>query len=189
MIFKSGLLNCHLPGIHSLVIEERKNNIEGMRRVFYVSRICEIGKLYRNGDFNLRPHNHRQDLRFTLLFGEASHHLLKFGHGEDLAYCYRFKSALLTGDFEVEKLYSDTINTVEEPITKTPRTLPWSTVHTVTAQPESAWLVEEGELAPAETSRCWSLSPRLKLDTTDLYQPMSARLLSEMQDRINSAVR
>lgn len=187
MDFKSGLAHCHYHGLHSLVIDDRKNEDTGMVRVFYATDQCNITNLYTAGDFTIKPHNHRQDLTFTLLFGKASHHLLKFGHGEETAYCYRFSSAILGGNLEVERMFKDTIDTIEEAITTTPRKMHWSVVHTVTAEPESVWLVQEGTLAPApDLSRCWSLSPRLKLSSEGLYQPMDPKTLQHFTDQINS---
>ena len=84
------------PSDLTLVISERVSLKSGCGAyLLYATEHCQMSQLYTAGDFTPKPHNHRQDLTFTLLFRKAGHHLLKFGHGEDTAYCYRFKSALL----------------------------------------------------------------------------------------------
>lgn len=180
MKFISGLENCHLPGLYSLVISERESDSIGMKRVFYCSRSCKMS-LWEGADFRVKPHNHRQDIKLTLLFGSAQNVTVKFGYGEHRLFCYRFKSALLNGDFSVEKMNFDNAHTVSEPITKAGLSLHWSVVHTVAAEPNTAWLVEEGNLAPPDMERVWSADWNLNLSSEGLYRPMTRRDLNLME--------
>lgn len=178
--FISGLSNCHLPGLYSLVLSERQTPKIGMRRIFYCGPNCTMD-LWAGADFRLKPHNHRQNLRLTLLFGQAKNVSLKIGFGIHRAWCYRFGSALLNGSFELDRLFFQDVDVAPKPITREGVDLHWSDVHTMTAQPGSAWLVEEGELAPPDTARCWSIDHQLKLSNEGLYLPMEAKQLGSLE--------
>lgn len=58
-----------------------------------------------------------------------------------------------------------------------PIDLHWSQIHTVVAEPESAWLVEEGKEAPPFIERCFSISHRLELSREGLYLPLTEEQL------------
>lgn len=183
MRFISGLANCHLPGLYSLVISERESEDVGMKRVFYASPFCKM-HLWEGADFLLRPHNHRQDITLTLLFGQAQNVLLKTGFGIHRVFCYAFQSALLHGEFDLKRMHHDDAQVSLKPITKNPMYLHWSVVHTVTADPESAWLVEEGSSAQPDMERIWSTDHNLKLSTKGLYRPMDREELDQITERV-----
>src|ERR1700722_12101951 len=176
MKFLSGLANCHLPGLYSLVVSPRKSPTVGMKRVFYTGKHCRMD-LWEGADFRIKPHNHRQDIRLKLLFGEAVNVGLKFGAGEIHTFKYKFTSALLNGEFGVERMEDQWCALHEIPLRSMPLFFSWSDVHTVTAVPGTAWLVEEFDLAPEGMERCYSVSHRLSLSSAGLYRPMDTEEL------------
>lgn len=180
MKFISGLADCHLPGLYSLVLADRESASVGMRRVFYCGPYCNMG-LWDGADFRLKPHNHRQSIRLSLLFGEAHNVQLKTGFGDMRVWCYQFRSALLEGKFKLEKMFCADAYTVSQPILRDGIHLHWSDIHTVTARRGSAWLVEELDLAPPYTARCWSVNHQLELNETGLYRPMGDAELGQME--------
>lgn len=184
--FISGLANCHLPGLYSFVISERVSPEIGMKRVFYAGSRCDMN-LWDRADFRLKPHNHRQSIRLTLLFGEASNVDFTFDRYGNLAlWKYGFRSALLNDRrFGLERMWREDARFTEEPITSQGLHLHWSDVHTVTASRESAWLVEEFEQAPAGTERCYSTSDHLTLDSRGLYVPLDTRTLRGFESVLN----
>ena len=182
MKFISGLADCHLPGLYSFVVSERTSPSVGMRRVFYAGADCRMD-LWDGADFRLKPHNHRQDIRLTLLFGEAKNVTIKVGHGKGphRLWCYRFGSALLNREFSLERMHHEDAGVSEEPITAEGLPLHWSIVHTVVAAPRTAWLVEEFDLAPEGTERLWSVNHNLTLSSAGLYRKMDRFELDGME--------
>ena len=174
---KSTLLNCHKPGLHSIVLEDRVDENIGMTRVFYATADHTLGTLMTGGDFSLLPHNHRQDIKLELLWGEVDNLSVRRGSGGEgiPAYQYDFSSAIVDGEIGVSL-------TGEWPllVTRTNKigagiravTLDWHEIHTVVVQSKTAaWVVYEGALSHGQTSRCISLKPDLKLSQEGLYIP------------------
>lgn len=188
MKFLSGLADCHLPGLYSLVLSERVSPEVGMRRVFYAGQNCEMD-LWDGADFRLKPHNHRQSIKLTLLFGEAINVAMKWGRwsGDEAVHVwkYRFTSALLNGQFGTERMDDIWCTLKEIKLSSTPLRLHWSDVHTVTAKPGSAWLVEELERAPDGSERCYSVSHRLSLSNDGLYHSMPDGEVEAISQQIN----
>lgn len=185
--FISGLADCHLPALFSFVLSDRVSPEAGMRRIFYTGGGCKMD-LWDGADFRLKPHNHRQSISLTLLFGKAENVTLKFGqYGNDSFHVwkYKFGSALLNGKFDLERREEQLAFLVTEPLSSSPLRLHWSTPHTVTAEPGSAWLVEEYEIAPPETARCWSVSHRLELSNEGLYRQMGRESLDWFEKRLS----
>ena len=103
-MFISGLADCHIPGLYGLVISERQSDELGMRRVFYAGPDCKL-PIMDGADFAVKPHNHRQSIRLTPLFGSVHNVAVKLSQwGEMRLWCYRFGSALLSGCFELERM-------------------------------------------------------------------------------------
>ncbi len=183
--FLSGLANCHIPGLYSLVISERESATVGMRRIFYAGLDCKMG-LWDGADFRIKPHNHRQDIRLSRLFGRVSNVDVKLSEvhqwrSEFAVYEYAFGSALLDGQFSLRRVRLMMGDLIERPLTA-PIYLHWSNVHTVVAEPGSAWLVEEGAVAPEGMERCYSVSHRLSLSSEGLYRPLDRERLGEMAE-------
>ncbi len=129
--------------------------------------------LWDGADFRLKPHNHRQNISLTLLFGKATNVTVSLGRGELAVWKYKFGSGLLEKDFTLDRMNREDATLKEKPITHEPTSLHWSEVHTVVADPMSAWLVEEGPLAPPGMERCYSVNHRLEMSNAGLYCPLS----------------
>lgn len=175
----SGLLNCHLPGLTSVVLSERESPKIGMRRIFHCTDSC-VMNLMEGNDFRLKPHNHRQSIRLKLLRGSATNVRVHFGESvTHSGWRYAFGSALLNGEFSLRKLWREHFSLVSEPITAEGVDLHWTEFHTVTAEPNSAWLVEEGIQSGIGTERCISLQSNLRLVEESLYRPMTPEQLEK----------
>jgi hypothetical protein len=173
---KSTLLNCHKPGLHSIVLEDRVDENVGMTRVFYSTADHTLGTLMTGGDFSLLPHNHRQDIKLELLWGEVDNLILqKDSGGAGLpAHKYYFSSAIV--DDEIGVSYSGDF---PFSVTRTNRIGPGpqslllkaETFHTVVVKSKTAaWVVYEEQTSKVP-SMCLSLSPNLKLSQEGLDIP------------------
>ena len=190
MKFISGLRNCHLPELYSLVLADRVSDTCGMRRVFYAAsglgdQACNM-QLWDGPDFRLKPHNHRQDITLTPLFGDVIQVGLKLSdtYGDFFVYKYKYEPALGSDAFTLERMEYSKAKLVLEPLVK-PVHMHWSDLHTIVAHPGSAWLVEEGQLAPAGMQRLYSTSHRLVLSNDGLYIPMTEYELRTVESLIN----
>lgn len=173
----SGLANCHLPGIYSLVLKPRKDSKDGMLRVFYTSKEAKLNVLEDNEDFKVMPHNHRQDITLYHLFGRATNVRMEFGYGSKL-HEYAFGSAILNGDFSLAYKQRTSAVFVYEEIPREGLYLRWDDAHTIIAHPESAWVVKEGNLAPEPyVSLSYSRQLDKKLQSEGLYRKMGAEEL------------
>lgn len=174
----SGLANCHIPGIYSLVLKPRQDSRDGMLRVFYTNAEAKLNVLEDDDDFIVMPHNHRQDITLYRLFGQATNvRLLPCGvvpeDGLGQVHEYSFGSALLGGEFTLSYRRPNWGLYVREEITEGGLYLKWSDVHTVVAEPNSAWVVREGDLAPEPyVSLSYSRKPNKKLQSEGLYRKM-----------------
>jgi len=197
--FVSVMEHCHLPGLTSIVLEPRRNETDGMQRIFWSRDGCRMDRLRRGGDFSLLPHNHRQTIQLKALCGGAVNVDFEVGEHGFLATEYEFTSALLTGEFGFRPVRPCrlAIRSVRE-IGDAGIILPWSEVHTVMARPESAWLVTEGQVAPAgSSSLCYSLKGEgLRLERDGLYEVLGhsaalehALLLAEFIERAATRAR
>lgn len=192
MKFISGLANCHIPGLYSLVISERTSIQEGMQRVFYAGPDCnmELFEEEWHVDFRVKPHNHRQDLRLTHLFGTVQNVILTPSSTYGMAlWKYKFSSALLEGRFKAKPICREYYSLHEHDLKETgPTYMPWQTVHTVVARPHSAWLVEELELAAPGQERCFSTRDNLFLSNAGLYQLLTPAELEHVSGIVNTAL-
>jgi hypothetical protein len=178
----SGLANCHLPGIYSLVLQPRKDSKDGMLRVFYTSAEAKLNILEDDNDFMVMPHNHRQDITLYRLFGKATNMRLSFAggpmkdrHGEPWrgVHEYAFGSALLGGKFTLNYRREDFAIFICQELSERPFYLKWSDVHTIVAEPNSAWVVKEGDLAPEPyVSLSYSRQMNKQLKSEGLYRKM-----------------
>lgn len=141
--------------------------------------------LWDGADFCIKPHNHRQRLTLTPLFGKVTNVEMRVGaFRQNLFHVwkYRFGSALVSGEeFKLDRMEEVQVSLEERPLFA-PIDLHWSQIHTVIAEPESAWLVEEGEEAPPFTERCFSVSHRLALSRKDLYVPVTEEALVQFSE-------
>ena len=188
MKFISGLKNCHIPGLYSLVISERQSEMIGMRRVFYASPECRLSEMWDGADFMLKPHNHRQDIILTKLCGSVTN-IKVIQSGPDRPYTvyrYGFGSALKDGSFTLTRMWKEDIGFREQPITESPLLMHWSEFHTIIAAPGSSWMVEERQMAPASCERLLSVNHNLSLSAEGLYIPLTESELRHFEDIIPS---
>lgn len=180
----SGLANCHIPGVYSLVLKPRRSPEEGMLRIFYTTQGCKLDYLETDTDFTVMPHNHRQDVSLHLLFGRAANRRLYLKGGVQRVNEYIFGSALMDGSFSLK--HNQLIKTarfVRDELHEEGISMKWSDVHTVVAAPLSAWVVKEGALAPEPyTSLCYSRQDNKQLDATGLYRKMMPEELKLVTD-------
>lgn len=176
--FISGFLNCHLPELHSYVIRERVSDCSGMIRIFHNTGSSMSSLVKEDGDYRVAPHNHQQDIRLFMLSGSVvnvNFEVHNYAPGRRSTFEYWFGSALKSGEFSIHfhdmaEMFIDDISTIPE----SGIVLNSKQVHTVVAAPGSAWLVAEGQIAPAkQRSVCYSKKPNLKLNSAGLYIPMS----------------
>lgn len=169
--FISGRKNCHLEGLNSYVISERRNSQEGMIRVFHNTGNC-LPVLTHDGKFTLAPHNHRQDITLSILKGSAYNVNFRFDSRAPEKHFWEWEFYSQIVDGEIAAHYSNTGDlrvTNIEPILNG-LYLPASQIHTVVATPGSAWLVCEGALAkPGSKSLCYSRHGAFKLSLGNLY--------------------
>lgn len=190
--FLSGLRNCHLHGLHSFVIANRTSPAFGMTRVYYAEDRMLLWDR-DHGDFNVKPHNHRQKIRMIKIFGDVTNwEFANIPPNGDQSrglkvYRYRFGSALLNGKFELGAPtdyvleYTPRKLQADEPIL-----LPSVYTHTVTAAPGSAWMIQEYEEAPKDQGLyCFSTTPKLELNSAGLYIPMTAREVVRYEELIS----
>lgn len=183
--FISGMANCHVPGVYSIVFENRKNPVQGMLRMFYAATNI-LSPLEDDEDFIVMPHNHRQDLALYRICGNPYNVWMNFNGGNDRVQRYRFTSALLEDDFDLR--WCGDILTADfypDPIRKDGLFMAWDQVHTVVAPAGSAWAVEELELAPKWGEQfCFSRSWNKRLYKAGLYKNMSNEETAKLVEKI-----
>jgi len=194
MKFLSGLTNCHVPGMYSFVISPRLNTYSGMKRIFYTTK--ELPLYGDDGDFYLKPHNHRQSVQLTYLFGEVTnihcdiYPYTKYQSNLGI-WGYKFGSGLLEGKFSLEPL-GQMIHRLEQvPFECTPvQWLEWYDIHTVVALPDSAWVVDEFEVAPSTfTPKCFSRYEDLTLSAEGLYVPVEEKELRYWEEKLTEKLK
>jgi hypothetical protein len=185
MKFISGLKNCHVKGVDSLVISERVSDEVGMVRVFHATPGHGLINIFKRLDlptaeFCLAPHNHRQDVSLELIYGNVSNWRATETDAEfaiDLTE-YRFFSGIL-GKMEVEPLRKARMAFNREVLQSgVPAHMSASQVHTVqVVSPPAAWIVREGEIsnAPSLAYNCEGWEPT----SGGLYIPMTADELAD----------
>jgi hypothetical protein len=178
--FISGLRNCHLKGIDSLVLSSRESQECGMARVFFNRDCPDMANLHgSDGSYILAPHNHRQDIALYGLWGSATNVSFKVDRRTHDRYHteFRFGSAIVDGKITAE--YKDCVDLYLQDAAIIPRTglsMSCRAVHTVLSTVGSAWLVVEGHTAPeGSESLCYSPAKNgvLVFDQAGLYQEMT----------------
>lgn len=150
MKFISGLKNCHVPEVESLVVSERLSNEAGMIRVFYATYGHHLKSLYTDDTrkyFVVAPHNHRQDISITLLFGQVINWRVLPWQGSFVLTQYKFSSGIL-GRMDVTEMGINRVSMFPTELsTFKPLKLQATDVHTIQViSNEAAWLVDEGKL-------------------------------------------
>ncbi len=186
----SGLENCHIPGLYSLVFKNRESDRVGMLRMFYCGPSCTtMSNLYTSNDFSVLPHTHRQDIILYRLTGKPKNVTLRFTKGEACpVHEYNFGSALLNGQFSVDFCKTRSVNFSETSIRDGGLYLESNFAHTVIASPGDSWVVEEKMLGNP-TTKCYSLNSNLQLSSEGLYIPMTSDKVKEVVEEINNKMK
>lgn len=184
--FISGLKNCHLPGVNSYVLKDRVSPSIGMTRIFHCTGSSMKSLVKEDGSYRLAPHNHRQDIALYAIRGVAYNVSFDW---EDNGYPgpnyqWDFSSEIVDGNIGASVSSTGTLTISDiAPITEAGLFLPSSQIHTVIAPAGSAWLVQEGPMAPTgHVSRCYSINPNLDLQRSGMYLPMDDL---ELEDAFN----
>jgi hypothetical protein len=190
--FISGLKNCHIPGLYSLVISDRESSMVGMNRIFYAGEGHEMSTLFRpDGMFSIAPHNRRQDICLQLLFGNVVNWdcekragrlgLLSGTYSE-----YRFESGIL-GEMAAVEVRPVWLSLTRRRLTAGGIVLRASAIHTVeVASSTAAWRVVEGQIAEHPTV---AYNPsRWKPSSEGLYIPMSRLELDRTAEAIEAGM-
>ena len=180
---KSGLLNCHHVGLHSVVLDERADG--SLSRIFFTTNTSRMDRVcLPSGHLVIGAHNHDKPIRFTALYGKAWHLSLDteaIRSDSPLWHRYPFASHLETGQFALgdPRAFRVTVRLSDLDGTY----LSTKDIHTVVAPPCAAWHCDEG---PREDVKkyIWSPRPDLKLDDTGLYQPMGEDLLESARQYV-----
>jgi len=187
-----GYANCHIPGVYSLLLRPRQDENEGALRMFYSSPESKLDQLYHDDDFVVMPHNHRQDITLYPLFGKATNVDVHLQDGPATLHEYEFKSLLVDGELSVKFRRSliGGANITRWPIERDGVFLRWWHVHTVVAEPDTAWIVKEGRIAPDRfVPLAYSKKTDKKLDPTGLYRPMTLGELINICHRIEARLK
>ena len=176
----SGLRNCHHKGLHSVVLDERRDG--SLSRIFMATDVCSMDRIFRtDGHMVVGAHNHDKGIKFTLLYGEAWHVTLNtdaINSNSDPWYRYEFTSAIDSGSFG---LLTPRKLMVSVGITNLDGTyMDVHAIHTVMCQPWTAWHCDEGPKQPVK-KHVWSPRPDLVLDPAGLYLSMDEPELETMR--------
>lgn len=174
-MFISGRKNCHLKGLNSYVIRDRLSRKEGMIRVFHNIENC-LPSLVKDGKFCLAPHNHRQDITLSMLTGSAYNVNFTYDNRapEKHFWEWSFYSQIVDGEIAAHFHGTGDLRVSDVTPIKSGIFLPSSQIHTVVAEPGSAWLVREGLTSPEKQENlCYSRHVDFKLSQDELYSELS----------------
>ncbi len=182
----SGLLDCHIRGLHSIVLEERADG--SLLRIFYATARANMDRLFsHNGHFQLGAHNHDKELSFKVLHGQVYNVSLDFAADLDQRamnlFRYPFRSALTSGAFGLGPADGVRMLLSIQPLDSV--TMRVTQIHTVLiASSKAVWVVDEGPRDPLAEKFIYSPRPDLTLDSTDLYRPMKPGVIANICDEI-----
>lgn len=179
--FTGSRKNCHVPGLSSVVLFDRRADDGGMLRFFYTTpEENSLSPLFGpDGNFTLGVHNHRYDLMLMPLIGhivnvEVSTHE-QVETGDINLFEYAFSSGVdgVMSATPTRTLGLDRIQPVDV-ASGDSRSMDSTALHTVVVPRQDtpvAWLVHEGSPTGTE-SRIYSMKPDLTLNSDGLYDPM-----------------
>lgn len=172
----NALYDCHVRGMHSIMLHDEPGN---RVRMFIASNVHE---LWRNdfpldASMNLAIHPHRFDLTLIPVYGQVCNHRFEAveDDGGKLFEC-RYRSGITSGDsgcleqtgrrFRVEHIAAD-------PLVEAGNFMRADELHTiyVPRDEQAAWLVMEGQENPLYEPVCYTANPNF--DATGLYLPMA----------------
>ena len=208
-IAKRSLVNCHVLGMHSVVVNVTNGKLQ---RIFCAEKnhMLWFNKPNMFGHFpmslSLGFHGHHSKLTFEPIFGEWDNITIKKDEDGveaakdavwELNHCpiklsgFKWNSPILTGEkgffTEVEK---DVVFRKPEIAKMAPGcqlTMEGSLMHTVSVLrgEEAAWMVNEQKTYAEHDGLCWSNVPLDKQFSCDkrFYQPMSVEKCKEILER------
>lgn len=173
--------NCHVPGLNSVVLFDRRAEDGGMLRFFHTTpEENSLSPLFAaDGNFTLGVHNHRYDLTLMPLVGHIVNIEVttydQVGPGDAHLFEYAFSSGVdgAMSATPTRTLGLDRIHPVDIAAGDF-RSMDSKALHTVVVPQQDtpvAWLVHEGPPTGTE-SRIYSMKPDLTLSSEGLYDPM-----------------
>lgn len=180
------LINCHVRGLHSLVLDPAPR----MRRIFFATPDHEMA-----GPDDLALHSHHCDVELRPLYG--GEHVI---HWRPADVPSTVTAAIYTG-FLYSSVITGKVGRFE--VTGEPRgfSLLWSRlvepaklrardIHTVSVElhQRAAWVVVEGAEDQAYDPTCWSRRDLSRWTPEGLYQPMTEEFLKAEFPLSNPAV-
>lgn len=194
MKFLSGIRNCHLHGVDSLVLRDRISPHQGMVRVFYNRESVDMEKLKQsNGLYTLAPHNHRQDITLYRMAGAPVNINFDVDRRSHDHYHIEMKFGSAIKDDKLGTDYRDCVDLYLKDARIVPTHglfLPWQNVHTMLSKPGDAWLVVEGTTAPEGPTLLYSPTKNglLEFDQQGLYQTMTQDELEVCEIKLDKAL-
>lgn len=174
----TGLYNCHVMGLHSLMLQDEPGN---RIRMFVATSSHQLHPGPGDEDMPLAVHPHHCDVTLINLYGAPVNHIYRreLGPGSWDRCSY---SSGVTGTPSLKVVCRDIHLARQERhyLNKEGTFMPASTLHAISVPVSSAaaWLVLEGQEDPNYESYCYTKNP--KFDPTHLYQPMDKDEASEM---------
>lgn len=209
-IAKRSLVNCHVLGMNSVVVNVSDNG--KLQRIFCAEKhhMLWFNKPNMFGHFpmslSLGFHGHHSKLTFEPIFGEWDNITIKkdvdgveatkaaeweLNYSPIKLSGFKWNSPILTGGkgffTEVEKDVVFCQPEIMKMMPGQPLTMEGSLMHTVsvTRGEEAAWMVNEQKTYAEHDGLCWSNVPLDKQFSCDkrFYQPMSVEKCKEILDR------
>jgi hypothetical protein len=187
------LLHAHVPGMHSIMLFDRKDtsltgrNDGGKIRLFYTEPGAHpLNKFYdpRSNDFNCRPHDHEFPIAIVPLVGDLQHRQTEETLRSHNFPLHKFLFQTAVGSTDGFGLIYQGIQELDTPydtkiVPGDVLTLNSKDIHSVTAaeigkQSATAWLVIEGPKEEKNTL-LFSTEERPSMDASELYVPATRR--------------
>ncbi|WP_041258199.1 hypothetical protein [Fibrella aestuarina] len=197
-IARRTLLNCHLPGLHSIVLVDQP----GQRiRLFYKTAACRMEVDLHKGLLDLAIHPHHCNLSIEMVAGEMKHYVFErtdgFGVGIRLGE-FAYQSAITqgvgkftaTGEAYLRLVEKRHITLGYEPCRNGVQ-LAADQLHTLSVGgfDRAMWLVIEGAEDPNYQPYSYAFDDLSQYDFSDLYvrpRPAeAARLFAEIKEQLD----
>lgn len=166
----TGLYNCHVMGLHSLMLQDEPGN---RIRMFVATSAHALYPAPGEDDMPLAVHPHHCDVTLINLYGSPVNHIYRRGQGPgEWAKCAYSSGVTGTPALTVVEDGLQMQRTDQHMLSATGTFMPASTLHAISvpASSAAAWLVLEGQEDPNYESYCYTKNP--KFDPAHLYQPM-----------------
>lgn len=196
-ILRRSLLNCHVPGLHSIVFLESPGKTI---RMFIADKDHELYKneppfdrLERKDPMSLAFHSHHCNITIEMVQGSMTNYTITAGQGgldTFELYAYQYISKINNGKGGFERRYIPIVKPIFEIESSIQLSNPNDygisslylrahELHTVYVDRgrTAAWFVYEGLESADYQEECYSNDPNLEEDWTDegLYQPMEKK--------------